>query len=57
MTVNNSDKKKLESVNDIVWELNHRNILTDMNLWLGLLEKDENLYWIANKIANMTCNK
>ena len=57
LTVNRSNKTSLESVNDIVWELNHRKILTDTKLWLDALEKDNDLYWLANKICNMTCNK
>ena len=57
LTVNRSNKTSLETVNDIVWELNYRKILTDTKLWLDVLEKDADLYWLANKICNMTCNK
>lgn len=48
---------KLESVNDIVWELNHRGILTNKTLWLSLLNQDKDLYWLAYKVANMTENR
>lgn len=48
--------KPLESVNDIVWELNHRGIITDMPLWMKLFEEDIDLYWLGYKAANMTSN-
>ena len=57
MTMNTDKHKNLNTVNDIVWELNHRGILTDKELWLDLLEKDTNLYWLANKVCNRTMNK
>ena len=57
MTVNRERATKLETVNDIVWELNYRGIMTDSKLWLTLLEKDKDLYWLAYKACNMTVNK
>lgn len=48
---------ELTSINDIVWELNHRGIITDKKLWLKKLEEDANAYWLARKCANMTVNK
>ena len=50
----NSTEKELESVNDIVWELNHRGIISDSALWLDLLNKDGNLYCLAKKAVKMT---
>ncbi len=47
---------KLESVNDIVWELSHRGIITDKALWLRIMEEDKDLYWLGYKGANMTVN-
>ena len=41
--------KELTSVNDIVWELAHRGIITDKQLWLKKLETDTNSYWLARK--------
>lgn len=41
--------KELTSVNDIVWELAHRGIITDKQLWLKKLETDSNSYWLARK--------
>lgn len=55
-TINFQRSSELESVNDIVWELNYRNIMTDSRLWLSVLSYDTNLYWLARKIANMTRN-
>lgn len=49
-------KKELETVNDIVWELNHRGIITDTELWLKKLAEDTDAYWLARKCANMTKN-
>ena len=57
MTCNNKVNLNLISVNDIVWELNHRNIITNTNLWLKKLDEDGDLYWLAYKIANLTQNK
>ncbi len=48
---------KLETVNDIVWELNHRGIITDKELWMKKLAEDKNAYWLAYKCANMTVNR
>ena len=50
----NSAEKELESVNDIVWELNHRGIISDSALWLDLLNKDRNLYCLARNAVKMT---
>lgn len=47
---------KLESVNDIVWELAHRGIITDKSLWLKIMEEDKDLYWLGYKAANGTEN-
>ena len=44
----------LESINDIVWELWHRGIIEDRSLWLNLMAKDKDLYWLGYKAANLT---
>lgn len=54
MTENKERPTKLKTVNDIVWELSYRGIITDSKLWLGLMEKDKDLYWLGYKGANMT---
>ncbi len=43
---------ELTSVNDIVWELAHRGIISDKALWLKKLEEDSNSYWLARKTLN-----
>ena len=48
------DAEELTSVNDIVWELNHRGIISNTALWLKKLEEDTTAYWLVNKICNMT---
>ena len=52
-TFKKENNAKLETVNDIVWELGHRGILTDKDLWLKKLEEDKNAYWLARKICNL----
>lgn len=42
----------LVSVNDIVWELANRGIITDKELWLKKLEEDKNAYWLAKKMTD-----
>lgn len=56
MTKNASEFKQLTTINDIVWELNYRGIMTNKELWLKLLQEDNDLYWLANKICNRTIN-
>ena len=48
---------ELTTVNDIVWELAHRGIISDSDLWLKKLEEDTNSYWLARKTANYLRNK
>lgn len=58
-TINFNDNGTLglTKVNDIVWELHYRGIITNKELWLALLPKDTNLYWLAYKAANRTKNR
>jgi hypothetical protein len=43
---------ELTTVNDIVWELAHRGILTDKQYWLKKLAADKNVYCLAKNMAN-----
>lgn len=43
---------ELITINDIVWELSNRGIITDKDLWLKKLEEDTDTYWLARKCAN-----
>ena len=49
--------QELTTVNDIVWELAQRGILTDKDLWLKKLEEDSNAYWLARKTVMYLQNK
>lgn len=52
-----TEVKELESVNDIVWELHERGIITDKDLWLKKLAEDDNAYWLARKAVNYIVKK
>jgi len=54
LTKNRNVLLNLTSINDIVWELKNRGIITDTQLWEEKLNADINCYWLANKICNMT---
>lgn len=56
LTKNGARWTKLKTVNDIVWELGYRGIITDGSLWLKLLEEDKDLYELAYNICNNTQN-
>ena len=43
---------ELTTVNDIVWDLSYRGIITDSELWMKKLDEDTNAYWLARKIVN-----
>ncbi len=45
----NKTKGDLTEVNDIVWELENRNIITDKALWTEKLNEDKNAYHLARK--------
>ncbi|MDD6308222.1 MAG: N-acetylmuramoyl-L-alanine amidase [Clostridia bacterium] len=47
-----AEMRELTSINDIVWELADRNIITDVALWMTKLEDDENIYWLARKCVH-----
>ena len=42
---------ELTSINDIVWELANRGIISDKDLWLDKLKQDSNSYWLARKMV------
>ena len=50
-------QKVLTSINDIVWELAHRGIISDKDLWLEKLKEDINSYWLARKAVNYLRSK
>lgn len=44
--------EELTAINDIVWELSSRSIITNKDLWMEKLNNDEDAYWLARKCAN-----
>ena len=44
--------EELTTVNDIVWDLSNRGIITNKDKWLEKLEADNDAYWLARKCAN-----
>lgn len=44
--------KSVDEINDIVWELMNRGIVTDGKLWLKKCESDTNVYHLCLKMAN-----
>ena len=47
-----SSYMELTTVNDIVWELSKRGVITDKELWLEKLVQDQDAYWLARKCIN-----
>lgn len=43
---------EITKVNDIVWELMHRGIISDKDLWLKKFKDDTNAYWLARKMLH-----
>ena len=42
--------EELTSINDIVWEFGHRQIISDNKLWVKKAEEDGDIYWLLRKI-------
>lgn len=38
--------------NDIIWELQHRGIISNSDMWIKKSEKDTNIYWLLRKICH-----
>ena len=45
----NAEPRELTSVNDIVWELRERGIVSETDKWLQKLQTDTDAYWLARK--------
>ena len=41
--------EELTSINDIVWEFGHRQIISDNKLWVKKAEEDGDIYWLLRK--------
>lgn len=44
--------QELTKVNDIVWELSHRGIISNSSLWLDKAQRDTNVYWLIRKAVH-----
>ncbi len=44
-----NDLEELTEINDIVWELATRKVITDSDLWLKLASDDKDIYWLIRK--------
>ena len=50
--VRSVELKRVESINDIIWELCNACIITDSSLWIKKCKEDNNVYWLCRKMAN-----
>lgn len=41
--------QELTEINDIIWELSHRSIISNSALWTDKAERDNNVYWLVRK--------
>ncbi len=47
-----NDIEEYTEVNDIVWELAHRNIISNSDLWVSKCNDDANIYWFCRKLCH-----
>ena len=52
-----AEVKELETINDLVWELSERGILSNKELWLKKLGQDSDAYWLARKTVKYLMSK
>lgn len=45
------DINEYTEANDIIWELAHRDIISDSSLWLRKCNEDTNVYWFCRKLC------
>ena len=48
-TVTEYADKPYTDIEEILWELSHRKIITDLNLWRNKTSSDSNIYWLCQK--------
>lgn len=49
--------KEYENIEEILWELLHRKIITNEAMWRNYMNKDENLYWLCRNIIKYVRTK
>lgn len=47
--LNDKEIEELTKINDIAWELAHRQIISSSQLWMQYAQKDNNIYWLLRK--------
>ena len=41
--------REYEDIGEIIWDLHHREIITDAALWTAYMKRDDNMYWFLRK--------
>lgn len=49
--------KEYENIEEILWELMHRNIVSNEELWRSYMTDDTNVYWLCRKIIQYVRTK
>ena len=49
--------KEYENIEEILWELGHRNIVSDEEVWRSYMTNDTNVYWLCRKIIQQVRTK
>lgn len=49
--------KEYTEANDIIWELNHRGIISNSDLWVRKAKEDSNVYWFCRKLCHYVRTK
>lgn len=49
--------KEYENIEEILWELQHRNIVSNEELWRSYMTNDTNVYWLCRKIIQYVRTK
>lgn len=49
--------KEYENIEEILWELQHRNIVSNEELWRSYMIDDTNVYWLCRKIIQYVRTK
>lgn len=49
--------KEYENIEEILWELQHRNIVSNEELWRSYMTDDTNVYWLCRKIIQYVRTK
>ena len=49
--------KEYENIEEILWELMHRNIVSNEELWRSFMTNDTNVYWLCRKIIQYVRTK